>query len=200
MLLSLCGTPGVGKSTISKLLEAEGWELIDLREMIEELGLYDHRDEETGELVVDLLLLRQQLEEHFGSHEGDVVLDGHLAYLAPADICILLRLDPDVIEERLRPRGYPENKVRDNMEAEAVASVLVDAMDIEDERLSGRNWDELIPGTGPVFEIDTTGSSEDEVLKAVLNLISARRGKILNELSRYRPGRVDWMEVVAGWY
>ncbi|MGA1848904.1 MAG: adenylate kinase family protein [Thermoplasmatota archaeon] len=200
MLLSICGTPGVGKTTVCRLLRDRGWDVFDLKGRIEDEDLYDHREEETGEMVVDPVSLKEYLEECLEDTENDVVIDGHLSYLAPSDLCIVLRLNPDVIGERLGTRDYPERKVRENMEAEAVGSVLVEAMELEEERLGGRRWEDLVEGTGPVCEIDVTGSGPEEVLKAVLNLISARKGKILNELSRYRPGRVDWMEVVAGWY
>lgn len=173
---------------------------MDLREIIEDRGLFEYREEGTGELVVDPDVVRKYLEDATFTGEKDIVLEGHLSYLAPSDLCIVLRLNPDELGDRLRSRGYPEAKTRENMEAEGIGSILVEAIELEEERLEGRSWEELPSGAGPVFEVDVTGTSKYDAAAMILALIPAYKRKILNELSQYRPGRVDWMEVVAGWY
>ncbi len=52
----------------------------------------------------------------------DVILESHLLCEIPlkADIAVVLRCNPDVLERRLKKRGYPNAKIRENLLAEAL--------------------------------------------------------------------------------
>jgi adenylate kinase len=200
MMVSITGTPCVGKTTISKEFEKEGWNYLDLKRMIFESGTGDGMKGEMGEVLVDEQGLRDYLEEFKFPVPGNSVLDGHLSYLAPSDICIVLRLDPRVLKDRLKEREYAPRKVRENVEAEAVSVILIEAMDMEKERLGGVHWRKLPSRCGIVFEVDASGKSISEVFQQTIDIIDAYRGKRLNELSEYRPGRVDWLEEMLEWF
>ncbi len=199
MLISITGTPGVGKTTISNDMEGKGWVRVDLNKFIIQRGLEEGVEEVTGEILVDIGRLKEGLKDLTTETDKNMAVDGHLSYLAPSDICIVLRLDPAQLKNRLEDRGYRKEKVRENLEAEAVSVILVEAVEIEDERLSEKDWTELIPGAGIVFEIDVTDISRDEMLEKVMNIIDCYQGKRLIELAEYRPGKVDWLEVMAEW-
>jgi adenylate kinase len=199
MLVSITGTPGVGKTTVSKMLEREGWNRIDLRELIVQEGWSDEFDDDTGELIVDIELLKDRLEGMEFTIDVDTVIDGHLSYLAPTDICIVLRLDPRELGIRLKERSYPPEKIRDNLESEVVSVILVEASELEYERLKGTEWTDLPEGAGTLFEIDTTGRTPESVFGVIMLILNGYRGKRLNELVEYRPGKVDWLEVSDGW-
>lgn len=200
MMVSITGTPGVGKTTISREFEEMDWRYIDLKSLIIESNTFDEVIQESHEILVD----EKGLKEYLGSldppEDEDIVLDGHLSYLAPSDICIVLRLDPKSLEKRLNDRDYSKGKVKENVEAEAVSVILVEALEMEDERLGDMIWKQLPPGCGIVFEVDTSNKPISDILQQIMNIIEAYRGKRLNELLEYRPGRVDWLEEMFEWF
>jgi adenylate kinase len=200
MMVSITGTPCVGKTTISREFEEMGWTYIDLKSLIIESNTFDEVIQENHEILVD----EKGLKEYLGSldppEDEDIILDGHLSYLAPSDICIVLRLNPKELKNRLSERGYSERKVNENVEAEAVSVILVEALEMEEERLGGKDWKQLPPACGIVFEIDTSNKPISDIFQQILNIINGYRGKRLNELLEYRPGRVDWLEEMFEWF
>ena len=109
--------------------------------------------------------------------EGDMVLEGHFSHMLKPDLAIVLRCSPKVLEKRLRRKGWDEKKVRENVEAEAVDVVLIEAL-------------ENVP---EVCEIDTTKMKPSQVSRAIDSIISGERQK-------YRVGNVDWSEEVLSWF
>ncbi|MGA1820474.1 MAG: adenylate kinase family protein [Thermoplasmatota archaeon] len=200
MLVSVAGTPCVGKTSLCREMEKRGFVYRDIREIIDQNGLSEGTPEKNGEVIVDAGKLEEKLMELDLGRKVDTVLDGHLSYLAPSDICFVLRLHPEELRKRLEQRPYGRAKIEENVEAEAVSVVLVEALAKEEERLEGRPWTELPPGCGIVFEIDATGAETGPLADRAAALLDACGGKRLNELEKYRPGRIDWLEVVAGWF
>jgi adenylate kinase len=108
---------------------------------------------------------------------GEVILVGHLSHLLPVDLVIVLRCRPSVLEARLRGRDWPEAKVRENLEAEALDVILVEAVESDAETV----------------EIDTTEMTAAQVADAVENILTGEREK-------YAVGNIDWSQEVLGWY
>ncbi|MGA1821312.1 MAG: adenylate kinase family protein [Thermoplasmatota archaeon] len=200
MLISVSGTPGTGKTTVCGVLRRKNIEVIDLKALLENLGLYEGYDEKSGSFMVDVDRVRSGLKKWWGGGSGDVILEGHLSYLAPADMVIVLRTDPDIVMERLLKRGYEKAKAAENAEAEAVSSVLSCAMEEESMRLQDDGWEGLPQGAGLVFERDITDHTPEMVAEWIVELITSYKGKELKYISRFRPGNVDWTEVISGWY
>jgi adenylate kinase len=198
MLIALTGTPGVGKTEASKLLHENGFNIINEKDLILELDITREYDEEKDELIVDPADLRDGFKCIPKRSDVDTIFEGHLSYLAESDITIVLRLDPEVLVKRLSSRGYDDQKIKDNVETEALSYVLIKS--VENEREDDEDgWKGLIPGSGVVFEIDTTGFTPEEVADKILKIIDACRNKELKTLSHYRPGRVDWLEAYLKW-
>ncbi|BAD84527.1 predicted nucleotide kinase, related to CMP and AMP kinases [Thermococcus kodakarensis KOD1] len=167
MIIAVTGTPGVGKTTISKLLaEKLGYEYVNLRDYALEKGIGEMKE---NELEIDVDELREAFGRDFKGK--NVVADGHLSHFLKADLVIVLRANPKLIAERLKERGYGREKLGENVEAELVDVILVEALE-ENEN---------------VIEVDTTGKTPEEVVEEILNLI--RRGV------KRRVGIVDWSEV-----
>ena len=82
-----------------------------------------------------------------------------------------------MLEQRLRRKRWNERKVRENVEAEAVDVVLIEA----------------VQNVPQVFEIDTTHKSPRRVGLAIEEIISGEKQK-------YRVGNVDWSREVLGWF
>ncbi|ASJ00396.1 adenylate kinase family protein [Thermococcus gorgonarius] len=167
MIIAVTGTPGVGKTTVSKLLaEKLGYEYVNLRDYAIEKGIGEMKGDE---LEVEVDELAYNFEKDFAGK--DVVVDGHLSHFLKADLVVVLRAHPKLVGERLEARGYPKEKVGENVEAELVDVILVEALE-ENEN---------------VIEVDTTGKTPEEVVEEVLELIK--------EGVKRRVGIVDWSEV-----
>ena len=109
--------------------------------------------------------------------DGDLLIEGHLSHLLGVDIAIVLRCSPKLLEERLRSRGYGDDKVRENVEAEAVDVILIEALDC----------------AGKVCEIDVTHLSPQTVADAVSEILAG-------ENEKYPVGHVDWSQEVLDWF
>lgn len=181
MLIGLTGTPGTGKTSVSKFLERKRhWKIIHLNEMIKEEHLYTEIDVERDAVIADMELVRKRLEEIIGGKENEViVLESHLAHYI-ADIVIVLRVCPPELERRLKARGYSEEKIRENIEAEALDVILVEAFE----------WCEK------VFEINTTGKSIEETGQDIEKIVDHILSGNEEELSEYKPGSIDWIDLV----
>jgi adenylate kinase len=175
VILAISGTPRTGKSSVGAILEQRGHTIVELGDLIKEHGLYDGHDEERGSLEVDTEVLNARLPALLP--KGEVFLLGHLSHLVAVDLVIVLRCRPSVLEKRLLGRGWPPAKVRENVGAEALDVILVEAVE------SGRE----------TVEIDTTALSTTEVANAVEDILKGERKK-------YEVGNVDWSSEVLDWF
>ncbi len=172
-LICITGTPGVGKTTISGLLRERGFSVVSVNEIAEREGLFLGRDPLRGYLEVDIEGLCRSVERYL---TGKAVLEGHLSHFCrKCDAVIVLRLDPEVLRERLLMRGYPEDKVQENLEAEALDVCTVEAHEIHGER---------------VREVDTTGKTPEEVADIIMDILDGDEG--------YAPGGVDFSDWLMG--
>jgi len=138
MLIALTGTPGTGKtSLLQSILEAARFTTcsfsgVDLNAFIREHDLITGEDPERDSHNVDIGRMRELVHEKLGqkTDEDDskartprpnlVLVEGHLAHHLDPELCLLLRCSPRVLRERLEKRGYSKEKVRENLEAEAM--------------------------------------------------------------------------------
>ncbi len=167
MIIAVTGTPGVGKTTVSKLLARKlGYEYVSLRDYVMERGIGEMKGDE---LEVEVDELAYNFERDFAGK--NVVADGHLSHFLKADLVVVLRAHPKLVGERLKGRGYSKEKIGENVEAELVDVILVEALE-ENEN---------------VIEVDTTGKTPEEVVDEIIGLI--QKGV------KRRVGIVDWSEV-----
>ena len=175
MIASITGTPGTGKSSAGKILPSRGHRIIELGDFVKEKGLYDSYDEERGSYNVDPEVLDAALRKCLA---GDpVLLIGHLSHLVTTDLIVVLRCRPSVLARRLESRGWGPEKVRENVEAEALDVILV----------------ESVESSSDVAEIDTTELTPEEVADAVERVLAGEKEK-------YGVGNVDWSGEVLDWF
>lgn len=200
MLISVCGTPCSGKTTSSGLMRKKGWEVRNDGEIIRDLSLFQEEDADTEELVVDIDDVRIGFERWSKSAGPRTILEGHLSYLAPFDICFVLRLDPTELKKRLDTRGYSNDKVMDNLESEVLGYVSIRSME-EFRRRTGTpltgDLDESLP---LLLERDVTGMTPEDICDWFRSVIDDAQGERLYSSSIYRPGSIDFLEAYSEWF
>jgi len=155
MRVAVTGTPGTGKTTATERLDV-GLDVVHLNQALREEGLYDEVDEERDSVVADMDAVADWLGDR-----DDAVIDSHLAHRFDADRVVVLRCRPEELERRLRERGEPPAKARENAESEALDVILAEAVDRH--------------GEGNVYEVDATDRDPDEVAAAVAAVVAGER-------------------------
>ena len=121
MRIVITGSPGTGKTSVAKVLAEElGCGAVNEKEFALEKGI-GKWDSESNELVVPLELLEKELNRLLHNTK-DIIIEGHLLceIKLKVDCCIVLRLDPEVLESRLGRRSYSEEKIQDNVFCEGI--------------------------------------------------------------------------------
>ena len=125
MMTALTGTPGTGKTTIASTLTARGMQVVSQKETMIPY-LLEHDTERDTDIIDD-----EAWVDNFVPVEG--IIEGHLTHLLPADRVVVLRCRPDILAARLRTRGYRDEKVQENAEAEALDAILIEALEVHPE-------------------------------------------------------------------
>jgi adenylate kinase len=162
MMCGITGTPGTGKSAIGTELANRGHTVIHLSDTV---GPYvTGIDEERDTRLIDV----ERWAAEFVPVDGFV--EGHFAHLLSCDRIIVLRCRPDVLKTRLALRRYPEKKIQENTEAEALDSCLIETVEL---------YDPL-----QILELDTT---EHDVVSCADQIERFVNGKIPADF-----GHLDW--------
>lgn len=169
-MIAVSGTPGTGKSVFARALAKRlGSRIVDLGALIAENKIFT--TDANGTKIVNLSKMKRVFARAIKGFCGPIIVEGLLAHLLQKELIshvVVLRTRPKVLERRLRARGYPKEKTRQNIEAEALDIILWEAVNAH--------------GIGKVYEIDTTrlrpGAAADLFLKALEGKISLRPGKI----------------------
>ena len=166
---ALTGTPGTGKTSISENLNKEIVHLSDL---------YPNSSDgknQNEEWIIDLDKLNKQTQEKL---RDDIIIEGHLShFIDNIDQIIVLRCDPRELKKRMEKRGYSEEKIKENLEAEAIGLIHSQAFEIK----KGAS----------VFQHDTTNLSVDESTTILRNFFE---GNVkLDET-------IDYSERIMEWY
>jgi len=170
--IALTGTPGTGKTSVANILKRAlpDFNVVHLNEFLIDKKLYEGRDEKRDSYMVDVDRLRKEVKRYFKSKE-DLIFEGHLSHYLDADLVIVLRTNPKILKKRLESKGYSKEKVRENVEAEALDVILIESLEIHE---------------GKVREINTTNISVLDAAGKVKDIIIGR--------GDYEPGKIDWSE------
>ncbi|NPB00820.1 MAG: AAA family ATPase [Crenarchaeota archaeon] len=177
MRIIITGTPGTGKTTVSKIIARElNHDYVNLNEELvkrgvcrynEKLDTHEIVNREEAEKIADEVLDR-----------SNIIVDTiALSIIDPdkVDIVVVLRLHPLELFRRLRcDKQWRGMKLCSNVMAEVLDYFLIEAIECF--------------GETKIAEIDTTGKSVEEVVRECLDVIHGKRDR--------RIGIVSWLSAL----
>ncbi|MBI4177242.1 MAG: adenylate kinase family protein [Candidatus Aenigmarchaeota archaeon] len=162
MIISITGTPGTGKTAVSKELArllkkktGRAFGILHLNREILRRRLWSSVDEKRKSKNVDMRKLERFVSGEAEKNEN-LIIESHLAHYFKADIVFVLRTGIKELRRRMEKRGWEKAKIEENLEAERLNQVL------------GEAWD--IHGRKKCIEIDTTGKTAFKAAKRIANL------------------------------
>jgi len=159
----IAGTPGVGKTTTcNELLSLASQSSpplnlkhLSINDIVKERSCHTGYDENLQTLIVDEDKLMDEVEKEItdGEGEGGWVIDWHSTAgfaVRWVDLVVVLRCqETNTLYDRLIARGYKDEKVQENMDAEIFAVVSEEAREA---------WGE----DGQVVELNSVGAEDIE--------------------------------------
>ena len=115
----ITGTPGTGKTSVAECIAKKlKIDFIELNNLILQEGLYFGYDIDRESLIIDDELLEEFLNKKLLSLDGVCVAGGAVIPNLPFDQIVILHSLIPTLRSRLEKRGYSEEKIESNVEAE----------------------------------------------------------------------------------
>ena len=176
-VIVITGTPGVGKTSVSRMLASKlDADIIEVGELVEKEKLFTGFDEDRGTFIADTDRLSKRIGSLIeNSSRRDILVVGHFAVdLLPPDKIhkvFVLRRYPEELRAVLERRGYKGRKLWENLVAEALDVCLCESVGL--------------CGEGKVCEVDVTGRDFEEVVEEIISILEGR--------GDCRVGVTDWL-------
>lgn len=160
------GTPGTGKTTISRLLaKAVHAKYVNPMILLSRKGIDYAYDERRKTRIVSVGRLRSSITSLARRTDCGLVIDSHIAFRISSfprlERVIVLRCSPSVLERRLKRKQWSNRKVSENLLAEILDICLWDAV---------QNY-----GWRRISEIDTTNKRPSRVVQLAIRDLKQRR-------------------------
>lgn len=171
MRLIITGVPGTGKTVLAqRLAKRMRLRLVKINDVVERRRLWKGKDR-FGAKIVRMGPLQAELKRLMEKGEK-LLVEGHLAceFPLPADLVVVCRTSPKLLEKRLSKRKYPRKKADENLMAEMLDYCTICSLANYPKR--------------KVFEIDTGKELIGNVRE--VEQIAKGRGK------KFSAGWVDW--------
>jgi len=178
MIIALTGTPGTGKTSVSKILQKNGFKIINLNKVACEKNFLMGRDVKRNSEIIDIEKIDDYVKKNY-SGKDIVFIEGHLSHLLKnIDKIIILRCHPKKLRKNLFKKGWNDDKIKENLEAELLDIILCEAVEIHPEK--------------NIFEINVTDKSIDSVTSSIIKLIKHK----FKNMKKYKIGKIDWSEEI----
>ena len=172
-ILLIGGTPGTGKSLVSESLGKNlNRQVVNLGQIAREKQCLKSHDDDRDTDIIDEDCLVDAIEDLIDEQTSDLIIEGHYIDLVPSrrvERVFILRCHPDVLVDRLRTRGYAQEKIAENVESEIFGVCQLDAIDAF--------------GEAKVYEIDSSDSPPTKIVDEIQKLLKSSKA----------PTRLDWM-------
>ncbi|MCJ7818076.1 MAG: adenylate kinase family protein [Candidatus Thorarchaeota archaeon] len=167
------GTPGTGKTKVAKVLGSRlSIAVFALGELADKSGCISAQDKARDTGIIDEDCLVEAIIDLVDDKSKRFVIEGHYIDLVPSSSVqwvFILRTHPETLTARLTERGYNEEKVKENVEAEVLGVCQLDALDAFGEER--------------VLEIDTSEMAPPDVASMIEQMMKDEPA----------PNRIDWM-------
>ena len=178
MFIAITGTPGTGKTSVSKILRNKTYSVIDLNALAKEKQFIFKKDVKRDSDIIDVEKLNDFVLSQFTS-DDTIFIEGHLSHLLDCiDNVIILRMHPSKLRKNLESRKWSEEKINENLQAEIIDVILIETI----EKFDPKN----------IFEIDTTDKKISEVADIIVEI---HQNKFKN-IKNYKIGQIDWSEEI----
>ena len=165
MFVVISGTPGTGKTVIAKLLAKKlKARLIDTNYLVKKYKIPMKNDRKRKTKIID----QNKLAKAAAKEKGLVVFEGHMAHFAKSDLTVILRASPKELQKRLKKKKWSKKKIRENVEAEAIDTIVSECK-------------------YNCMEMDTTKQTATKIVAIIMKII-----KSPSLQAKYCPGQVDW--------
>jgi adenylate kinase len=176
-VILITGTPGVGKTTVSKQLAKELEALyINLTELAQTNNLVLGEDKERKTTIINEKKMRQKISEILSTADKSVIIiDGHYAAAVVPKRYVtktfVLRRNPVELHTLMQKSGFFGAKLWENLASEILDSSLIEAVREQGEH--------------KVCELDITSKTP--------TIVSSEIRTILSEHRECPLGQVDWL-------
>ena len=178
MFVALSGTPGTGKTSVSNILQKKAYQVVSLNEIAIKKGFIEGIDKKRNSKILDIDRLNEYISKEYAA-EALVFIEGHAAhFLNNAEKVILLRCHPTKLKNRLEKKGWNKEKIKENIEAEALDVILCETI-------------EYFPSDS-IFEINTSNKTIESVSESIVEIVKSN----FSPIKKYNIGKIDWSEEI----
>ena len=127
-IIAVTGTPGTGKTTLSKKLSNKlDFYYLDVNKLISRHKLSEGYDKNRKTKIVDIKKLNKVLASEItfikksSKKYRGIIIDSHLSHYLPkkyVDFCIVTKCDIKELSKRLKKKKFDKNKIKENIQSE----------------------------------------------------------------------------------
>jgi len=133
LLIIVTGTPGTGKTFISKKIASKlKLDYLYIGDVVNRYKLSEGVDKKVNSKLVDVKKLNSVLIKLIKDSKKDLIIDGHLSHFLPriyVDLCLVCKCGLKTLQKRLIKKKYSKVKVRENLDCEIFDVCLVEALE-----------------------------------------------------------------------
>jgi adenylate kinase len=133
MIIAITGTPGTGKTTLTKKLSKDlKAKAISGNTIIKKYKLSEGYDKEKKCTIVDVNKFSKACIDECKDKSKTFIIDSHLSHnLSKNNVkaCIICKCDLKKLRKRLEKRKYSKQKIQDNLDAEIFETCFLEAQE-----------------------------------------------------------------------